>query len=30
VETVVAHLRKLELDGLVRRGDEAWHIMTEG
>ena len=29
VETVVAHLLKLERDGLVRRGPEAWHIMTE-
>jgi len=30
VETVIAHLRKLELDGLVRRCDKAWHIMTNG
>ena len=29
VETVVAHLLKLERDGLVRGGHEAWHIMTE-
>ena len=28
VETVLAHLRKLELDGLVRQSDEAWHIMA--
>jgi len=30
VETVAAHLRKLERDGVARRDDEAWHIMTEG
>ena len=28
VETVVAHLKKLEREGLVRRGDRAWHIMA--
>jgi glyoxylase-like metal-dependent hydrolase (beta-lactamase superfamily II) len=27
VETVTAHLEKLERDGLARRGDEAWHII---
>jgi glyoxylase-like metal-dependent hydrolase (beta-lactamase superfamily II) len=28
VETVVAHLKKLEREGFVRRGDKAWHIMA--